>query len=287
MKKIRGMILSFFIVSLTFAQVPNGGFENWTNGQPDNWSTSNANTLYTNVTRTTKAHSGSYALKGEVIDTPLSGILSIINPFIKTGEKGEGFPISQRYSNLNGYYQFSADSGDIFIVNVTMMKAGKQMAFSVDSLNPSSSYKLFSSNITYLSSEVPDTCIIQFTIWGPSGGVDYHVGSYFILDDLSLSGTATAVKPNSNIPKEYNLYQNYPNPFNPSTAIEYSIPKSGLVQLTIYNVLGKKVSTLVDRYEPDGIHHVNFNASNLASGIYFYKLRVNNFTAVKKLMLIK
>ena len=222
-----------------------------------------------------------------MIDTPLSGILSIINPFIKTGIKGEGFPINQRYSNLNGYYQFYADSGDIFIANVTMMKAGKQMAFSVDSINPSSSYKLFSFNITYLSTEVPDTCIIQFTIWGPSGGVDYHVGSYFILDDLSLSGIATAVKSNSNILKEYKLYQNFPNPFNPNTAIEYFIPQNGLVQLTIYNVLGKKVNTLVDRYESGGIHHVNFNAANLPSGIYFYKLRVNDFLAVKKLMLIK
>jgi len=287
MKKIWGVILSFFIVSLTFAQVPNGSFENWTNGQPDNWETSNALSLYTNITRTTIAHSGSYALKGEVISTLLSGVLSIINPFILSGVKGEGFPINQRYNKINGYYEFIADSGDRFIANIKMVKGGNQIAYSVDSLNPSSAYKFFSFNITYLTNDVPDTCIIQFIIIGPSSGIDYHIGSYFILDDLSLSGTETNVKTSPEFPEEYKLFQNYPNPFNPSTNIEYSLPQSGLVQLTIYNVLGKKISTLVNQFESGGNHMVSFNAANLPSGIYFYKLQVNNFLAVKKLMLIK
>ncbi len=287
MKEVRGIVLSFFIVSLTFAQVPNGSFENWTSGQPDDWNTSNVNGQYINITRTTDKHSGFYALKGSVINTSLANP-PIANPFIRSGTNGDGFPIDQLFAKIEGYYQFSSDSGDIFIVNVNMMKTGKQIAYSVDSLAPSSSYKLFSYNIKYLSTEVPDTCVIYFIILGSaSSGIDYHVGSYFILDDISLSGIATAVKSNPLLPLSYSLYQNYPNPFNPSTVIEYSIPKSGIVLLTVYNVLGIKVGNLVNMYEPAGKHQINFNASNLSSGVYFYKLQVNNFFAVKKFVHVK
>ncbi len=89
------------------------------------------------------------------------------------------------------------------------------------------------------------------------------------------------------IPKEYKLNQNYPNPFNPSTIISYDLPKSGLVTLKIYNILGQQVRTLVNEMQNAGSHKVNFNASSLTSGVYFYSISANNFTQVKKLMLIK
>jgi hypothetical protein len=90
-----------------------------------------------------------------------------------------------------------------------------------------------------------------------------------------------------NIPASFNLMQNYPNPFNPSTLIRYSIPKDGLVKLNVYNSLGQKVAELVNRPMVAGNYEVNFNASNLSSGVYFYELSSNNNTIVKKLMLIK
>lgn len=89
------------------------------------------------------------------------------------------------------------------------------------------------------------------------------------------------------LPKEYSLSQNYPNPFNPSTIINYSIPKSGMVTLRIYNVLGQEVKTLVNQIQNPGSHRVSFNASALSSGIYFYSLTAENFVQVKKMMLIK
>jgi hypothetical protein len=88
-------------------------------------------------------------------------------------------------------------------------------------------------------------------------------------------------------PKEYSLGQNYPNPFNPSTTIEYSIPKNSVVSLKIYDMLGKEVATLTDRYQEAGTYIVNWNASHLSSGVYFYKLSAGSFIETKKMILSK
>jgi len=89
------------------------------------------------------------------------------------------------------------------------------------------------------------------------------------------------------IPSEYKLSQNYPNPFNPMTSIKFSMPKSGFVSLKIYDVLGREVAELVNQVEAAGTYIVDFDASKLTSGMYFYKLEVNDFVAVKKMVLVK
>ncbi len=91
----------------------------------------------------------------------------------------------------------------------------------------------------------------------------------------------------SNIPSKYILSQNYPNPFNPTTEMNFSIPVSGNTTLAIYNVLGQKVATLVNEELSAGSYKYQFDASNLTSGIYFYKLQSNDYSQVKKMMLIK
>ncbi|MFA4924392.1 MAG: phospholipase D-like domain-containing protein, partial [Ignavibacteriaceae bacterium] len=99
--------------------------------------------------------------------------------------------------------------------------------------------------------------------------------------------TITDIENIGNIPAEYSLDQNYPNPFNPSTTIQYSLKESGKVELTVYNLLGQKVLTLVNEFQNSGSHLVKFDASQLASGIYIYQIRANNFSASKKLLLLK
>lgn len=89
------------------------------------------------------------------------------------------------------------------------------------------------------------------------------------------------------IPNYYSLSQNYPNPFNPATNIKYTIPKAGIVSLKIYDVLGKEVAVLVNELKNPGVYNVDFDASNFASGIYFYRIESSDFAAVKKMMLVK
>lgn len=89
------------------------------------------------------------------------------------------------------------------------------------------------------------------------------------------------------IPVNFSLSQNYPNPFNPVTKINFALPKSGMVTLKVYDVLGKEVATLVNEIKNAGTYSVDFNASTFSSGIYFYKIETNGFSSVKKMMLIK
>lgn len=89
------------------------------------------------------------------------------------------------------------------------------------------------------------------------------------------------------LPTDFSLSQNYPNPFNPSTKIEFSIPKQSNVSLKVYDVLGREVSQLINSELQAGLHSVNFDASGLSTGIYFYKIEAGNFTEVKKMSLLK
>ncbi len=103
-------------------------------------------------------------------------------------------------------------------------------------------------------------------------------GSYEYSDEVSVE---------VEIPLEYSLEQNYPNPFNPSTTIKYSIPEDGFVKLAVYNMLGEEVAAIVNTTQKAGRYEVNFNASKLSSGVYVYRIEASNFTASKKLILMK
>jgi hypothetical protein len=89
------------------------------------------------------------------------------------------------------------------------------------------------------------------------------------------------------IPSDYSLNQNFPNPFNPSTTIEFSLPKSEFVELKVYNILGKEVSTLVSNKLNQGNHTYQFDGNNLASGVYYYQLVAGQYREVKKMILLR
>jgi hypothetical protein len=98
----------------------------------------------------------------------------------------------------------------------------------------------------------------------------------------------TGINPVYNeIPSVYSLSQNYPNPFNPTTNIKFSIPKAGLVNLIVYDLTGKVVSTLINEHKSAGTYNIDFNAESLASGVYFYKLTSGDYSNVKKMVLVK
>lgn len=110
----------------------------------------------------------------------------------------------------------------------------------------------------------------------------------------SSSEGNVSIQNNNSVIESFTLHQNYPNPFNPSTTIKYNIMNSGIVSLKVFDVLGREVQTLVNEFKTSGTHSVEFNASNLSSGIYFYRLAINEdisnsnkFFDVKKMILIK
>lgn len=89
------------------------------------------------------------------------------------------------------------------------------------------------------------------------------------------------------IPTSLRLYENYPNPFNPSTMVKYDLPEAGAVQIKVYDILGTEVAELVNEIKPAGYHEVEFNAGNLTSGIYFYRIQSGDFVDTKKMILMK
>jgi len=101
------------------------------------------------------------------------------------------------------------------------------------------------------------------------------------------SEIAVTASSDANIPQKMSLLQNYPNPFNPGTTIEFALPQSAFVTLKIYNLLGKEVAMLISEQRSAGIHRFNWNASELASGVYLYRLEAGEVVQVKKLMLMR
>ncbi len=117
-----------------------------------------------------------------------------------------------------------------------------------------------------------------------NGGPRTHTRTYTLI----VGNTPSGVNGNTQTAYQYNLYQNYPNPFNPSTSIEFYLTKQSLVNLKVYDIVGKEVATLVNNdLRKEGLHQVTFDGSNLSSGVYYYKITAGEFTDVKKMMMIK
>ena len=116
------------------------------------------------------------------------------------------------------------------------------------------------------------------------------LATYF--DNIVVTQLATAVENNPTVPTEFSLLQNYPNPFNPTTKISYNLPSSGYVSLTVYDLLGREIASLVSSEQSAGQHDVNWNGKSkigteVPSGVYLYTLNSGNFTSTKKMILMK
>jgi hypothetical protein len=105
---------------------------------------------------------------------------------------------------------------------------------------------------------------------------------------LSEGGLPDGIRTiNTGIPESYNLGQNYPNPFNPSTSIQFSLPGASTVDLKVFNVLGQEVATIAHGVFPAGVHEVTFDATNLATGVYVYRIQAGSFVSTRKMLLLK
>jgi hypothetical protein len=130
-----------------------------------------------------------------------------------------------------------------------------------------------------IATDVPGNAYV--TGWSEGDGTSYDFAT------IKYSSTTGIENLSYDPPAKYSLSQNYPNPFNPVTNIEFYIPKTGLVSLKIYDILGKNIATLFNKPLPAGWHEVQWDASNIPSGVYFYKLNVGDYQAVRKMLLLE
>ncbi len=124
-------------------------------------------------------------------------------------------------------------------------------------------------------------------MWNDGQNAAYNSAAAWAAVLEAYTAALTVVKTQPTTPKSFELSQNYPNPFNPSTVISYQLSVNSAVTLKVYDVLGREVKTLVSERQTAGIHSIAFKASNLTSGVYFYRLQAGSFTQTKKLMVIK
>ena len=147
----------------------------------------------------------------------------------------------------------------------------------ISNINPGASTGSSTFRIQYIDSLFPG--YFNFKVEITSDGWTYWTDSTKVI--------VTGVEELAEQPLIFNLKQNYPNPFNPTTNIQYSIASRQLVELKIYNVLGQEIQTLVNEEKPSGNYQIEFDAANLPSGVYFYRIQAGSFNQVRKMLLIK
>jgi len=158
--------------------------------------------------------------------------------------------------------------------------------WTIDSLNVNDTVKV-SVSLLFLGKQQSTE---KYTHYSPtvmwSSDETNYLRKYNVFVDFqnTVTGVSQTV---STIPSRFELYQNYPNPFNPSTTIKYDLPKQSRVKIEVYDILGRKVATLVDETRIAGSYQVIWNANRSASGVYFYRIETGNYCATKKLLLLK
>lgn len=137
-----------------------------------------------------------------------------------------------------------------------------------------------------LGDDLPNSPVLDLNYHQPTGKLvaGTHGRSLFEFD---LSSISSLREDNSTLVNNFDLYQNYPNPFNPSTIIKYNLPSDMKVSLVIFNAVGEELSVLVNEFQNAGLHEVEFDGSNLSSGIYYYKLMAGYSSEIKKMVMVK
>ena len=205
------------------------------------------------------------------------------------------------WPNINAANNDSVDPG---FNSALVQLAGGRMAVFVDTLWHNNQSGMGIRPYTYSLYDPPTWTDVP-TTWRSSSGFGYPVPENLRYSNTALQTagsdgkalgdlnwfpeqiTAVSQKNTSAVPMQFTLSQNYPNPFNPATTIEYSIPQNSFVTLKVYNVLGQEIASLVNQEQKASNYTVNFDASRLASGIYFYKIQAGSFTLTKKMLLLK
>jgi hypothetical protein len=141
--------------------------------------------------------------------------------------------------------------------------------------------------LQYYSVELDTSCLKGNALYVPFI-VEIESDGYVLWEDtFSIDILSDITEEDFNRPKQFALDQNYPNPFNPLTIISYQLPTANDVELSIYNLLGEKIVTLVSERKAAGVHHTEWDASGFASGIYYYQIRSGDIRAVKKMILLR
>jgi len=200
---------------------------------------------------------------------------------------------------LVDHYEIPRQSQGMFILNLFLINnALLTPAMNVsailstpdtNTININGNYKIFG---TIDPGQIKNKSFLVYTQNNPDSiKFDVHIFSNDILfwsDKITVNLDPTSVEDvTASIPTEYELYQSYPNPFNPTTTIKYSIPEQSHVTLKVFDVRGRELAILVNGQQPKGNYEIEFNATELTSGVYFYKIQTGDFVDTRKMILLR
>jgi hypothetical protein len=178
------------IASICYGQtIPNGGFESWSNGNPANWGTPN-DADFKPVTKVSDKHSGSFALKGEIKAMVFPGMPKVVTPVaIQSGAEAEGFQVSKKHPKVSGFFKFKPRGGDKLVFAVIMFNGKNEIGTGHTEISSQlNEYTELTLDIKYKNNTpLPTKCVVSIAVIGPTTGQDFHEGTYFIVDDISLT----------------------------------------------------------------------------------------------------
>jgi hypothetical protein len=233
--------------------ITDSSFEMWAAGQPEGWTVDPSS-----VFQTADAHSGLWAAGGKVLSSK-SGA-----PFVQSY-----VPIRYVLASFEGYYKFTSVGGDeiMFFAMITANGTPAAQAIFVDS-SSTSEYKHFIAPFFFSNEELPDSATIIIELENPNGAL--HPGTTFVVDDISLAGTAidpfVSVHPTAPA-SQFSSVQNYPNPFSQSTTISFT-SESGYAEISVVNLLGEEVARIFSGELAAGNHTFTWNAGENLPGMY-------------------
>jgi len=284
LKSVITSLLIYLFFSTASAQILNPSFEDWNSFDPVNWTSLDESGGIDGITESSDAHEGSSSVRMEVVD--LGGFA--FPPYLwSIDDNGNYHPVSQKHGSLKGWYKFSPEGGDLLYIVVGMLDSDSSVvgAGAFPYQGASSSWTEFDIPIYYNpGSPDPVQTFISIGIYDSTGQT--NVGSFALIDQLSFTDPSS-VEQISGLPNDFKLTQNYPNPFNPSTTISFSLPSSQIVKIKVYNLLGEQVADLSNQIYSAGLNEVNFNANELASGVYIVSLEANAIRLSQKIALMK
>jgi hypothetical protein len=196
-------------------------------------------------------------------------------------------PVTNANTNLSANTNYSA-------MKTTSILNGSAVSLNIFLFNSKPAYALTAGSYwigsLYFNIVTPGSCInMSFyegsAVFDDANGLAYGTGWTKIDPPPCIISGLNQVS--TEVPSQFKLEQNYPNPFNPVTKINFAIAKAGFVSVKVYDVLGKVVATLVNENKREGVYIVDFDASALHSGVYFYKMETNGFVSVKRMIVVK
>lgn len=281
------------LAQTTLNELPNAGFESWTDGQPDNWLDVSPMMGIGVISQYQPAHSGQFAIRGEVKEF---GGGEIATPYLVTDAGGDaehpvtGVPFHGHPTSFSGYYRFHPVNGDNVTVFVYLLKDEATIGVGEwVSTQQQDDYQRFAAPITYTGDAVGDAdhILVIATVTGPVERMgSASIGSWFVLDDLGFQQASSKVQHAGSADETW-LLQNYPNPSIGTTTIRYNLSSDAYTSLRLFNMEGEEVLVLQDGMMNKGDHKVQLDTRRLASGIYTYRLASGNMLISRTLQVVK